>query len=81
MNTQKQLELLLLRSNNFNNSDFELVNPNSNYLPSQDPYLFSKKYDMVIGYDDVYVVTKEGFNLGVFTSQREVINFISNIIK
>lgn len=78
MSTKTQLETLLLRSNNFNNSDFKLVN--------QNPYLYSKSLDIKIGEhwyseEGKWIISKNGDVLGVFQNDREAINFISNIKK
>jgi hypothetical protein len=80
----KQLELLLLRSNNFNNSDFKLVN--TIIGASQNPYLYSKSLDVVIGENEYqnegkWIISKDGDVLGVFQNDREVINFIINLNK
>lgn len=84
MNAKSRLELLLLRSNNFNNSDFKLVN--TIIGASQNPYLYSESLDIVIGENEFsdegkWIISKDGSVLGVFQNDREVINFISNLNK
>lgn len=80
MATVKLNELL----NNLNGTDFELVN--TIIGASQNPYLYSKSLDIVIG-EDVFVnendwiISKDGYVLGVFQTNEEVSNFINNLNK
>ena len=79
MSTKTQLETLLLRSNNFNNSDFQIQYFGVDIQPNN-CNLYSNSLDIVIGEnyypeEGKWIISKNGECLGVFQNDREVINF------
>lgn len=85
MSTKTQLETLLLRSNNFNNSDFQIQYFGVDIQPNNCE-LYSNSLDIVIGEnyypeEGKWIISKNGECLGVFQNDREVINFIINLNK
>lgn len=70
--------------NNLNGTDFKLVN--TIIGASQNPYLYSKSLDIVIGENEYqnegkWIISKDGECLGVFQNDKEVSNFINNLNK
>jgi len=67
---------------NLNGSDFKLVV--TTIGASQNPYLYSKSLDVVIGEHEYenegkWIISKDGYVLGVFQTNEEVSNFIKHI--